>query len=260
MARSSLKNIVRLLDRDETKTPEKEFLADLKRSIEMESNENFRKPSQFYKPSSMNCIRNMWFQRMGIDPDPHESNYRLTGITNSGSDIHERIQGYVSRMKNYGIDCEYIDVAEFIKSRELSDIEIIGQRGFETKLRHKTLNLSFMTDGIIRYRGRYYILELKTEALSKWQDRKGTDPKHYNQATAYSIAFGLDNVIFVYINRDVLDMKAYMFKVTDDMKQELIGKITECDDYVERQILPPKPSDAGPKLCQYCNYRGKCGN
>ena len=259
MARSSLKNIVRLLDRENNNSVEQEFLSDLKRSIELESNERFQKPSQFYKPSSMNCIRNMWFQRMGVDPDPHESNYRLTGITNSGSDIHERIQGYVSRMKDRGIDCEYVDVSEFINLRNLENLTVISKSGYETKLRHTKLNLSFMTDGIIKYRGRYYILEIKTEALSKWQDRKAVDPKHYAQATAYSLSFGLDGVIFIYINRDVLDMKAFMLTVTDDMKQDLVGKIETCESFVVRKVIPPKPENASPKLCQYCNYRSVCG-
>ena len=115
-----------------------------------------------------------------------------------------------------------------------------------------------MCDGIIKYNNHYYILELKTENSYKFVNRKGVDPSHYNQGTAYSLAFGLPEVIFIYINRDIFDMKAYLFNVTDDMKQTLIGKIEECDSYVKQLKVPPMPADAGNKLCTYCAYRSRC--
>ena len=52
-------------------------------------------------------------------------------------------------------------------------------------------------------------------------------------------------------------MKAYMFHVTDDMKQNLIGKITDCDGYVQRMITPPKP-DIDRRNCSYCMYKEIC--
>ena len=49
-----------------------------------------------------------------------------------------------------------------------------------------------------------------------------------------------------------------MFHVTDKMKQDLVGKITECDGYVSRMIPPPKPEDLSKKACAYCGYSGLC--
>ena len=128
----------------------------------------------------------------------------------------------------------------------------------ETKLYHKELNMSFMCDGIIKYKGRYYILELKTENSYKFMNRKDVDPSHYNQGTAYSLALGIDQVLFVYISRDILDMKAFMFNVTDEMRDNLLEYIYECDGYIERQITPPKPENITRKACTYCGYREQC--
>lgn len=261
MARNSLKNICRLIDTvNETIPVEKSFLDDLKMSIEMTSNKNSRKPSETYKPSSMNCIRNMYYQRIGQAQDEGYTPYAMIGICNSGSDIHERVQGYVLDMINNGIDCEYVDVADFVKQRELTDIEVVAKQGMETKLFHKKLNMSFLCDGIIKYRGKYYILELKTESSYKWQSRKNVDPKHYNQGTAYSIAFDINEVIFVYISRDVLDMKSYMFTPTAEQKSNLINKINECEDYVNNNHIPDKPIDLPKSTCEYCAYRNSCRN
>ena len=261
MARSSLKNVMRLIDAaKETLPTEQMFINDLKRSIEMTADKGSdRLPSKTYKPSGMNCIRASYYQIMGVQPDPSSSSYTLVGICNSGTDIHVRIQTAVDEMKFNGIDCEYIDVRKFVTARGLTDtLDIVSQNGMETKLYHKKFNMSFMCDGIIRYKGKYYILELKTENSYKFMNRNGVDPSHYNQGTAYSLAFGLDNVLFVYISRDILDMKAFMFHVTGEMKQNLIGYIEECDGYVKRMVTPPKPVDVPKKACSYCGYKNQC--
>lgn len=259
MARSSLKNVMRLINTaKETLPPEQDFLNDLKRSIEMTADKSQRLPSRTYKPSGMNCLRQSYYQIMGTQPDESSSNYTLIGICNSGTDIHVRVQTAVEKMKENGMDCEYIDVADFVNQRNLDYLAVVAKNGMETKLYHKKFNMSFMCDGIIKYHNHYYILELKTENSYKFMNRKEVDPSHYNQGIAYSLAFGLNEVLFVYISRDVLDMKAFMFNVTDEMKQELIGYIEECDGYVKRMIAPPKPEDVSKKACSYCLYKTQC--
>lgn len=265
MARNSLKNVFRLIEDSQIDTTpiEQQFLSDLKRSIELQNKKNSRVPSNTYKPSSMTCIRNMYFQVTGATQDQEETPYTLVGICNSGSDIHERIQQSVLDMADSGMDCKYINVANYVRSRNLEHIEIIKEPDFEngvyeTKLYDKSRNISFLCDGIIRYKGKYYILELKTESSSKFMDRKEVDPKHYMQGTAYSTIFGIDEVIFVYINRDVLSMKSYLFAPTMEMRAEFDGQIMTCDTYVNQNKVPPKPDNAGPKLCNYCNYKTVC--
>ena len=264
MARSSLKNVMRLIDNAIEQSPvEQSFLNDLKRSIEMTDVKNRRQPSQTYKPSSLHCIRQMYYQVTGKQADEGNTNYCLVGICNSGTDTHQRIQGYVLDMKNNGIDCEYINVADYVKSRNLDYLEIVKEPNFEkgdyeTKLYNKTLNMSFLCDGIIRYNNHYYILEIKTESANKFWNRNEVNPGHYNQAIAYSTCLGIDEVLFLYISRDTLDMKTFIYKVSNDMKQNLVGKIEECDGYVKRLIAPPKPDDIDRRTCEYCGYRTQC--
>ena len=64
--------------------------------------------------------------------------YQLEGICESGTDRHIRIQQTIENMKKVlNIDVEYIDVAEFVKQRNLTDLEIREKSGMETKLYHK---------------------------------------------------------------------------------------------------------------------------
>lgn len=259
MSKEQFARLHSLLHQEETPV-EQEFLNDLKRSIEITDMKNSRTPSKTYKPSSMACIRNMYYQVTGAPQDEGGKPYTFVGICNSGSDIHERTQKYVDLMKENGIDCEYVDVADYVTEHELDRIEIVSKQGMETKLYHKSYNMSFLCDGIIKYKGKYYILELKTENSDKWLRRTGVDPKHYAQGTAYSIAFNIDKVIFVYINRDILDMRAFMFEPTPEMKRKLISDILKCDSYVQEGQVPPKPESVLKSTCQYCNYRERCRN
>lgn len=257
MARNSLRNVCRLLDKQEQPV-EQEFLSDLKRSIEIQDEVNRRMPSKTFKPSGMKCMRSMYFQCKGVEQDKEQSSYQLVGICNSGSDIHERIQTAVSKMKESGMNCEYINVADYVTSRNISGIEIVGQQGMETKLYHKSLNMSFLCDGIIKYKGRYYILELKTETVNKFWSRKEVNPEHYNQAVAYSLALGIDDVIFVYICRDNFEMKSFLFNVTDDMRQKLYAFICECQHCIDTDFVPAKPVENDAKFCRYCSYKTAC--
>lgn len=258
MSRKSLKNVLQLLDEaEDAALPEQSFLRDLKRSIELDDAKNKRMPSQTYKPSSLQCIRNMYYQRVGIEPES-STNYTLIGICNSGTDIHVRVQTAIDQMKDNGIDCEYVDVAKFVEERGLKDIEVVTHSGMETKLKNTALSMSFMCDGIVRYKNHYYIIEIKSETVNKWFQRTGVDSKHFDQGTAYSLCLQIPDVIFIYVSRDTLDMKSFMFHPSDERKNNLVSKILECENYVESKTVPPIPNKVDRRVCQYCSYRTQC--
>lgn len=259
MARNSLKNVMRLIEiANNNLSTEEQFVNDLKVSIEKANNE-VRKPSQTIKPSSFNCIRNAYYQLIGETPDESKTSFQMIGICDSGSDRHIRMQKAIEQMHDtLGIDCEYIDIAEFIEQRGLTDIVVKEKLGMETKLYNKRYNMSFMTDGIVKYKGKYYIFEFKTETADKFYKRQGVDESHYNQAICYSLNFKLDDVIFLYENRNTLDLKCYLYHVTDEMRQDIIGKITICENAVKEMKAPPKPENVLKKTCTYCTYRNIC--
>ena len=258
MARSrALINVLNMVNQDE-KPVEKQFLDDLRASIEIEDQKGSRKPSQTYKPSSLHCIRNMYYQRVGVEACGDRSSSELVGICESGSDRHERLQMAVASMCDNGIDCEYVDVAEYVKTHNLPDIDIVSKQGMETKLFNKKLCISFLCDGIIRYKGKYYILEIKTETNNKFWSRENVNPDHILQGTAYSLNLGISDVLFLYECRDNCSKKAYMLNVTDEMRSSLQNKILECEKCVHDNVVPAKPDDVSKHSCAYCNYKEQC--
>lgn len=235
-----------------------DFLDDLISSIEKTAMDNISTPSKSYKPSSLHCIRNMYFQMEGREPEKNFQAYTSVGILEAGTDRHERIQAAIKEMRHNGFDCDYLDVPTYLSEHpELEDLEVIRSMGAETLLYNKKYNMRFACDGLINYKGKYYIIEFKTEGSYKFDFRNGVDPNHINQASAYSLSFNLNDVIFVYIDRNTLRMKCYLLEVTDTMRERIMSKIELCDSYVRREVIPPK-DNVDYKICSWCQYKQYC--
>lgn len=216
------------------------------------------KPSRTYKPSSLKCMREMYYQVIGADTDKQsEKSGDFYGICESGTDRHERIQNAISKMHKYGVECEYVDVEEYVKEHNLTHLEVLGKTNFETKLKDPGRNIIFLCDGIIKYKGNFYVLECKTESSYKWMDRKGVDPSHKYQAWTYSLELGLDNVLFLYENRDLCTKKTFMLHVTQEDRDFIENRIKSCDEYVSQRVAPPV-AEIDKKVCQYCSYKTVC--
>lgn len=262
MANIKFKDICKLVNADKKKSIADFFLSDLEYSIRKQNNNSMQKiVSQSYKPSSLNCIRNMYYQISGAEIDEViETTSDSVGISESGTDRHERIQDAICHMKDNGIDCEYIDVETYIKEFNIPNLEVIEKTNYETKLFNSKYNFRFLCDGIIKYKGEYYILEIKTEVSFKWNNRLNVDPYHYKQATAYTLNLGINKVIFLYENRDTCSKKSYLYEVNESQVNDLIELITTCDDYVAKSEVPPMPENIkyGNKMCGYCAYKNRC--
>lgn len=253
----ALKNLGKLVKNiTENKPVHEQFLYELNDTIARLQEPH--KPSKSYKPSSLGgCKRNVYFQIQGVEQDKQKVDSNLAGICEAGSDRHEKIQTWVSKMSEAGYDCEWIDVEKYLKAFPVTGTSVVKKSGMETKCYNSILNMSFLCDGIIKYLGNYYILEIKTEASFKWNGQTKPFEKHIVQATCYSCCLGIDDIIFVYENRDVCSKKAFLTHVTNEMKESLvISEINEIDEYVNTNTVPPKTDHINE--CKYCNYKETC--
>lgn len=231
------------------------FLGELTRTIEKRNIP--KKPSQSYKPSSIGgCLRNIYYQLCGAEVDNTSKDYCLIGIGESGTDRHERIQTAISKMKEEGFNCDWLDVEEVIKELKPEGTKVIAKSGMETKCFNDLYNLSFLCDGVVRYNGELYIIEIKTETSFKYSAHEEPFPEHKMQAACYSLALGINKVIFIYENRDTCDKKAYLVNVSDKLIDSVIDKIELCDGFIDEGEVPPKSDIV--KHCQYCNYKTQC--
>ncbi len=251
----NLKALHRAISKGGEISVEQRFLKQLELTIQ--EGEGVQKiPSKNYKPSSLNCSRQMFYYRRGTAVDPVPVSSSLVGVAQSGTDRHVRIQKAIMAMRKRGYDCDYIDVAEFIKKFKPAGTEVVGKRGPETKCYNRIYDMSFMCDGILRIGKEYYVLEIKTESTFKFTSRFGVDEKHYAQATCYSLLLGLSKIIFLYENRDTCTKKTFLFEVTEKMRQDIREKISFVEKCVKDDILPAPCKNE--KVCMYCGYSLKC--
>ena len=259
LARTKLNSIIKMVEEASSSSPiEKQFVTDLNFSIEKTDSSIKHTPSRTFKPSSIGtCSRAIYFQLVGTQRDIEQrSSSTMVGILENGTDRHIRIQQAIDDMAKNGIDCEYLDVAQFIKDRGLSDkIEIVSKEGMETKCYCPEYNVSFLTDGIIKYKGKYYILEIKTMNAQKFIESKAVRDEHKAQGVLYCILFNLDRVMYLYEDRNTLKKKAFVYEVSEEEKTVLINKMAYIELCVSRGTPPDIPVD---KKCTYCNYISWC--
>lgn len=216
------------------------------------------KPTKTYKPSSLNCLRQMYYQIIGADVDEESSKTSdFYGICESGTDRHERIQEVIKNMQKMGVDCEFVDVSQYVKEHNLPLI-VLSSGEYETKLFDEKRNLVFLCDGIIQYKKKYYILEIKTESSYKWMSRTGVDPNHKLQSFAYSLELQIPDILFVYENRDICTKKCYHVIISDEDRSYISDRLEMCESYVKETKVPPKEETVSSKICQYCAYRSVC--
>lgn len=261
---NSRRKLVNLVNTSVNSQPiNKTFLTDVMAAIELRDMRGRRKPSKWYKPSSLTCRRQMYFTRIGMDVDGRRTEYTGVGMADTGTRRHVAIQDALLQMKDLGFDWEYVDVAEYIKLKQSQgkclDIKVADKRGAETHLYHSTLYLSFMCDGIIRKisTGDYYLFEFKNQISFKYADKEHVDKEHVDQVSTYCLALDLDKALVLYENRDTCALECpEVFEVTEEMKQSQVNKILECESYVER--LTPPPAHENTKVCRWCPYQIAC--
>jgi CRISPR/Cas system-associated exonuclease Cas4 (RecB family) len=238
-------------------TPAEKFLYELNQTI-VRGNEK-RTPSKSFKPSSLGkCLRLNYFQIIGAEIDGKTDNSEGIGITESGTDRHERLQKWVARMREIGYNCDYLDVEQFLKVHPVAGTRVVSKHGMETKCFNDTFNISFLCDGIIKFDDVYYILEIKTEASFKWQGQVQPFEDHIVQATTYSVCLGINKILFLYEERDLCRKKSFIVEVSDDMKESLvIGRIETVNNHIALNTVPPRTDNQ--KDCTYCDYKKECG-
>lgn len=220
-------------------------------------------PGSFSPSSISKCSRELYYRYVGAERDPDlrtpEQAGPLFSILENGNDRHERIQAVISKMQENGIDVRWVDVGEFVNQFKPDGTSVLKKQGFETKLVNSVLELRFLCDGVIIYKGEYFIVEIKTMHTKKWYDSKQSNtpyPDHIDQAATYSLALGINKVMFLYEDRNMMGLLPIIHVVTEEERQKIVNKIFNVKNYVELGCVPPKTNNCSK--CTYCEYKRQC--
>ena len=151
--------------------------------------------------------------------------------------------------------------------------------------------LTVKPDGILNYaadEGRRFIFEYKTKASGvvemngKLDFSGGPQADHLRQVTAESIVYGIDEGFIVYESMHkpswfsdeerknvpktrktwrngapVSDMRVFYFRITDDMKRELLDDLARQAELVYNGEIPEMTVDMTSK-CGFCPFKSHC--
>lgn len=257
MAGNPYKDIIRMMNKNtKAQSLAEQFVADLDRCFQV--SKEVYKPSRTVKPSGLGgCVREQWFILQGVERDPGKlEDPTMVTIQQSGSDRHNRIQTACQLAAGYKLPIIWLDPEqEVAKANSMGIHTSIKRRDGNELLCHNTdYNTNFKCDGIIVYRDIKMILEVKTEDTFKWQARVCIEPKHEYQGVLYSLCFGLDNIMFLYEDRNYTRRKAYHMQITDELRKSVRDRIYTVLEYHKKQECPPKEKDK----CTYCSYKQEC--
>lgn len=241
-----------------------EFLTQYKFAVEELERKSGYVPSKTISPSSIKCIRTATFKRLGASRDSKSESEQLISICQNGSSEHENTQRVISKMSKLGLKFEAVNIGDYIREHNVP-ITIKKESNFdkgeyETKLFSDDYFVSFLADGMVKYKGKYYLIEIKTQPFESQMRQNDVHEKHKDQATAYCVLLGIDSVIFFYEERNFLGKKCFLFTPTEEQKKNMLDKIILINKYAVSRTIPAKPQEASENrnFCKYCDYISLC--
>lgn len=234
-----------------------DFLDMYESFVDSKIREELQTPSsRTFAPSSFRCDRRSWFRLRGVEPDRQKSVDRVLNFTAElGTACHAVIQTNLKQ----ALKDDWISVKDYLLENPPESRYILteSEDGLETKIEFLDLPVRFACDGIIRWKGELYLLEIKTSEFSSFQDL--TDPKsiHIDQILCYGTLLGLSNVLVLYQDRQYGSLKCYELKISEGDKDTIRKRFKHVLDMVEANIAPDR-LPTGDSWCNNCPYPQKC--
>jgi CRISPR/Cas system-associated exonuclease Cas4 (RecB family) len=214
-------------------------------------------PSSYYK-----CQRMKWYELMDFSANKKivARNERIFAV---GTATHEWIQNDVF-MK---MDEREGSTVRLIPREELP---VFGKEGIEFITEHKAppmeikfldwrftklFPISAMIDGALRFASTDMLFEFKTIKSSDFGMLIEPSADYRKQGAIYATSLGVSKVMFLFINKDTQEFKAYLVEYGQAQYDWVVDRITTLEGYVERNELPPKEVSDN---CRWCSFKGAC--
>lgn len=217
---------------------------------------NAEPKKQTIAPSAAYCQRYNWFRLRGVETDKAEKVDKTLDFTAQlGTACHETIQSLLKET----LGDDWLDVGEYLASINPSYKYTVELHGFESRIEIEMPPVRFACDGIIMWKGKIYLLEIKTSEFNSWDNLTAPKPIHIDQVKYYATLLGIHNVLMLYQDRQYGGLKCFEIYIDDlTMKQT-----SEAFDFIvdmAHKNLPPNKLPSGDSRCSssMCPYYNKC--
>ena len=213
-------------------------------------------PSRTFAPSQIRCKRISWFRLRGVPPEQEAVVDRSLNFTAAvGIACHQNIQEILSKK----LGANWIEVADYIKKARLPYSVCCTKVEYETQVEIFDPPIKFAPDGIIFWKGKYWLLEIKTSEYSSFDKLTGSKPQHVDQIRCYATLLKIHNVLVLYQDRLYGTLKCYEVTVTDTDMQQTWNMFKEVQNCVANNIAPEKLPTGDPWCSpSRCRYYNRC--
>lgn len=220
-----------------------------------------------FSPSSASaCARGLVFKANKEEKDeviryPYQRRW-----TRNSSAVHETVQRdllYCEKvLKNPIFMVERLESGLPAWEQNIKTAKVIEHNGVK-------FVLNGMCDGILNYTpdGSRILFEFKTKSTTigtvGTYKLKGVQEEHRIQAVAYSILFGVDEVVFMYesVAKDgwtkgaeaKVDFRTFYVKITEEDRKNLLDRLSEIAKQYYNNEIPAKEDK-----CFFCVYKNAC--
>lgn len=220
-----------------------------------------------FSPSSASaCARGLVFKANREEKDeviryPYQRRW-----TRNSSAVHEAVQRdllYCEKvLKNPIFTVERLESGLPAWEQNIKTAKVIEHNGVK-------FVLNGMCDGILNYTSdnSKVLFEFKTKSTTigtvGTYKLKGVQEEHRIQAVAYSILFGVDEVVFMYesVAKDgwtkgaeaKVDFRTFYVKITEEDRKNLLDRLSEIAKQYYAKEIPAKEDN-----CFFCQYKTAC--
>lgn len=214
--------------------------------------EEARQPSKTFAPSQLRCKRISWFRLRGVSPEVEEfADKGLNFTATIGTALHTAIQHNLSEY----LEKDWIDVADYLVCKNPPYKYQCTRGDYETLVEIQNPPVKFAPDGLIRYKGKVRLLEIKSSDHTSFEKLSAPKPQHVDQVKTYATLLDLDDCLMLYVDRQYGNYKCFEVGISDDDKLNVWNTFTEVMHCVETNIAPPRlPSGdvwCNPSRCRY---------
>lgn len=213
-------------------------------------------PSRTFAPSQIRCKRVSWFRLRGVQPEQETRVDRTLNFTAKvGTACHQTIQETLSNK----LGKDWIDVEEYLKSEPRTFEYNCRKNGYETQIEVKDPPIKFSPDGILFYKDKYWLLEIKTSEYSSFDKLTDPKPQHIDQIKCYCTLLNIHDALVLYQDRLYGGLKCYEINVSDNDMKQIWDMFTEVQNCVKMNVAPEK-LPAGDRHCtpSMCRYYNRC--
>lgn len=218
------------------------------------SKEKSEPSSKTFAPSGFRCKRKMWFRLRGSQPDVISNpDYTLDFKARIGTYCHTIIQSNLKTILND----DWIEVEDYLKDNPIPYEYSIESSELESKIEIFNPPVRFACDGIIRWKGEYYLIEIKTCDYADFENLTDPKPIHIDQVKCYSSLLNIPKVLFIYMDRQYGGMKCYEYKISLGDMKDILNQMSYIQDMADNNLAPER-LDYSDYMCTNCEYKKKC--